>query len=95
MSQLTNFIPKTDKECRKLLAELREDPTGATLADRYGKIDVLNAEEVKALIELIKNQIGETAQAPTAEQIQKTVEKAVDKTLKATVKKTTKKTTKK
>ena len=95
MSQLTNFIPKTAKECQALLKDLNENRDGIAIADRYGRIDALNAEEVKALIELIRNQIGETAQAPAADQIQKTVKKAVDKTLETTVKKTPKKPTKK
>ena len=61
MSQLINFIPKTKEECRRLLKDLSESREGAAVADRYGNIDALNAEEVKALIDLIENQIGEKA----------------------------------
>lgn len=64
MSQLINFIPKTKEECRRLLKDLSESREGAAVADRYGNIDALNAEEVKALIDLIENQIGEPAPAP-------------------------------
>lgn len=68
MSQLINFIPKTQEECRRLLKDLSESREGAAVADRYGNIDALNAEEVKALIDLIENQIGEKApKAPKAE----------------------------
>ena len=67
MSQLINFIPKTKEECRRLLKDLSESREGAAVADRYGNIDALNAEEVKALIDLIENQIGEKApKAPKA-----------------------------
>ena len=68
MSQLINFIPKTKEECRRLLKDLSESREGAAVADRYGNIDALNAEEVKALIDLIENQIGEEApKAPKTE----------------------------
>lgn len=63
MSQLTNFIPKTQKECQALLKDLNENRDGIAIADRYGRIDALNAEEVKALIGLIENQIGAEATA--------------------------------
>lgn len=59
MSQLVNFIPRTTEECRKLLIDLRDNRDGIAIADRYGRIDALNASEIKALIELIENQIGE------------------------------------
>ena len=68
MSQLINFIPKTQKECQALLKDLNENRDGIAIADRYGNIDALNAEEVKTLIDLIENQIGEKApKAPKAE----------------------------
>lgn len=64
MAQLLNFIPKTFSECRKLLKELSENREGIALADRNGRIDALNAEEIKTLIGLIEKQIGEKAPAP-------------------------------
>ncbi len=62
MNQLTNFIPKTVEECQALLKDLDENRDGIAIADRYGKHGVLNAEEVKALIELIERQIGAGAE---------------------------------
>ena len=59
MSQLVNFIPRTTEQCRQLLIDLRDNRDGIAIADRYGRIDALNASEIKALIELIENQIGE------------------------------------
>lgn len=59
MSQLVNFIPRTTEECRKLLIDLRDNRDGIAIADRYGRIDALNASEIKALIELVEKQIGE------------------------------------
>jgi hypothetical protein len=95
MSQLVNFIPRTTEQCRQLLIDLRDNRDGIAIADRYGRIDALNASEIKALIELIENQIGEKtpekAPAPSKEQIQKTVEKSVEKALKQTIKKSSKK----
>ncbi len=59
MSQLVTFIPRTTEECRKLLIDLRDNRDGIAIADRYGRIDALNASEIKALIGLIEAQIGE------------------------------------
>lgn len=58
MSQLTDFIPKTIGECQALLKDLDGNRDGIAIADRYGRIDALNPTEIKALIELIKKQIG-------------------------------------
>lgn len=58
MSQLTDFIPRTTAECRALLKELNDNRDGIAIADRYGRIDALNATEIKALTGLIENQIG-------------------------------------
>lgn len=66
MKELVNFIPKTLSECKSLLKELGDNRDGCALADRYGKIDVLNAEEIKALIALLEAQIGGPA-APAHE----------------------------
>lgn len=64
MKELVNFIPRTLSECKRLLKELGDNRDGYALADRYGNIDVLNAEEIKALIALLEAQIG--APAPEA-----------------------------
>ena len=66
MKELVNFIPRTLSECKRLLKELGDNRDGYALADRYGNIDVLNAEEIKALSDLLEAQIGEpaTAQEP-------------------------------
>ena len=62
MNQLTNFIPKTVEECNELLGALNQKRDGTMITDRYGKLGVLNAEEVKALIGLIEGQIGANAE---------------------------------
>ncbi len=61
MLQLINFIPDTVTKCRGLLANLAENNNGLTLSDRYGRKENLTAEDVKNLIGLIENQIGEKA----------------------------------
>lgn len=61
MLQLINFIPDTAAKCRSLLAKLVENNNGLTLSDRYGRKENLTAEEVKKLVGLIENQIGEKA----------------------------------
>lgn len=66
MKELVTFIPRTLSECKRLLKELGDNRDGCALADRYGKIDVLNAEEIKALIALLEAQIGGPA-APAPE----------------------------
>jgi hypothetical protein len=66
MKELVTFIPRTLSECKSLLKELNDNRDGYALADRYGKIDVLNAEEIKALIALLEAQIGGPA-APAPE----------------------------
>lgn len=62
MNQLTNFIPKTVEERKELLGALNQKRDGTMITDRYGKLGVLNAEEVKALIGLIEGQIGASAE---------------------------------
>lgn len=93
MSQLVNFIPKTFGECKALLKELNANRDGYSLADRYGNIDVLNAEEIKDLIGLLENHIGEKAQndAPAKTEPKVKEEPAAE----AQVKKSNKKSTKK
>ncbi len=61
MQQITDYIPKTSAECRSLLKTLGENRDGLSLANRYGHKENLNADDVKTLIELIENQIGEKA----------------------------------
>ena len=71
MKELLNFIPRTVQECRALLIELRDNPEGVSIADRNGKIDVLNAEEIKALVKLVESQIGEKTPRKTTQKAQK------------------------
>ncbi len=68
MLQITNFIPKTAAECRSLLKTLGENPDGLSLADRYGGRESLTADDVKTLVSLIENQIGERAPANAPEE---------------------------
>lgn len=68
MKELVTFIPRTLSECKRLLKELNDNRDGYALADRYGNIDVLNAEEIKALVALLEAQIGESATAPEPKQ---------------------------
>lgn len=59
MKELVNFIPKSFEECRELLVALRNHPDGVEIPDRYGEMGKLGAIEIKALVKLIENQIGE------------------------------------
>lgn len=58
MKELINFIPRTATECMKLLTALSDSPDGATLRDRYGNEERLDAEETGTLAKLIGSQIG-------------------------------------
>lgn len=68
MQQITDFIPKTAAECRSLLKTLSENRDGLSLANRYGHRENLTADDVKTLIGLIENQIGEKAPANAPEE---------------------------